>query len=639
MTAITALNVRLGMDASNFSQGADLARSEVNKVAAVMRQSAPPAEKFKRDVDLLNKTFSESGRQTKEYAQALEFLRKKYGQIDPPAKKTTSAIDELKQSMMGAVPGGQMLGNILKGPAGALIALGAAATVAIRGMSEAAQRIDQTAKAAKTAGVAFADLVAIQMLAAESTGVDVAVVNKGVRELSKRLAEARVNGGALSDVLKASGSSVAELASMAPADAFKAVADIIANIPDKAEQIRIATLAIGEEGAQLVEMFRLGGTAIDAMKQEAERLGAVLSDGQVAEIEAMNDAFGRVRMAIDGIWNAAISALAPALKELAKLASDFFVMIRKSGVESEKIAPIFTVIGAVVSKVSDILRAILAVMSDTMSIIGSLPGWITGGELNTSFSESNRLLDEMDARANGVAASTQQATDAAEALAIETERAAEAARQQEATYEKRLQDLQIESVALAGNTDLAERMRLAAEGYSQTQIDTIQAMQQQNNLIKERIAAEAEAAKEEEKNNAEITKRFWSDVKKTEDKLKELDKDFTIEVGSAMKAAQQFFEQERQRDDQRREAVSAGPGAGMQEGSAEAAKFMADQTNARIGLASVPVAPTPGEKEIADKTEELLVAQRAANTKQEEELKVMQDLLVQFKENGFKRAR
>ena len=61
MTTITALNVRLGMDVSNFSQGANLAKGEVTKVASIMRQSVPASEKYKQELDLLNRAFSDTG--------------------------------------------------------------------------------------------------------------------------------------------------------------------------------------------------------------------------------------------------------------------------------------------------------------------------------------------------------------------------------------------------------------------------------------------------------------------------------------------------------------------------------------------------------------------------------------------------
>ncbi len=85
--------------------------------------------------------------------------------------------------------------------------------------------------------------------------------------------------------------------------------------------------------------------------------------------------------------------------------------------------------------------------------------------------------------------------------------------------------------------------------------------------------------------------------------------------------------------------IAKGPGAGMEEGSAAAAKFMADQVNEAIGAAAVPDKPTPGEKEIADKTRELLIAQNAANATQLQELATQKELLTEFRQNKFQRFR
>jgi hypothetical protein len=91
MTTITALNVRLGMDVSNFSQGANLAKAETTKVASIMRQSVPPAEKYKQELDLLNRTFSEAGKRSAEYANALDFLAKKHQQGKYSAEEMAKA--------------------------------------------------------------------------------------------------------------------------------------------------------------------------------------------------------------------------------------------------------------------------------------------------------------------------------------------------------------------------------------------------------------------------------------------------------------------------------------------------------------------------------------------------------------------
>jgi tape measure domain-containing protein len=94
MTTIAALNVRLGMDASNFSQGVNLARNEVAKVTSIMRQSVPATEKLRAETALLDKAFSATGKQSKEYANALTFLNRKYGEVQVTQ---TGMMGQLKQ--------------------------------------------------------------------------------------------------------------------------------------------------------------------------------------------------------------------------------------------------------------------------------------------------------------------------------------------------------------------------------------------------------------------------------------------------------------------------------------------------------------------------------------------------------------
>lgn len=91
MTTITALNVRLGMDVSNFSEGANLAKSETTRVAAIMRQSVPASEKYKQGLDLINRAFSEAGKKSKEYANAVAHLEQKHNQATAAIAKTTAA--------------------------------------------------------------------------------------------------------------------------------------------------------------------------------------------------------------------------------------------------------------------------------------------------------------------------------------------------------------------------------------------------------------------------------------------------------------------------------------------------------------------------------------------------------------------
>jgi colicin import membrane protein len=278
-------------------------------------------------------------------------------------------------------------------------------------------------------------------------------------------------------------------------------------------------------------------------------------------------------------------------------------------------------------------------VQDVMTILASVPKWLGGGELVTQLKNGKRVLDDYEARANGVTGATKAAKEQAEALAIEAERAADAAARQAESYESRVRQLKIESVALAGNTELAREMQLAAEGYTKEQIAALTAMERQNQAMKDRIKAEEEAAKAAEANRKKVLAELQKDIDQFKKEVDQINKEFESEVKSAMQAAKAYYEEQRRMDEKRLADVAKGPGAGMEEGSAAAAKFMADQVNAAIGAAAVPETPTPGEKEIAEKTRELLIAQQAANAAQLQELETQKALLEEFRQNKFSRFR
>ena len=106
---------------------------------------------------------------------------------------------------------------------------------------------------------------------------------------------------------------------------------------------------------------------------------------------------------------------------------------------------------------------------------------------------------------------------------------------------------------------------------------------------------------------------------------------------SALENAKRFFEEDKKKQDKLRADVSKGPGAGISVGSAEAARFQAEQVNKALGVAAVPVKPTPGEKEIieeAKRQRDLIIQQTESQAKQ---LEVMRQMLEEAKKNGFKR--
>lgn len=619
---ITALNVRLGMDASQFSQGADLTRQEVNKIASTMRRSVPDSEKFKREVDLLNRAFSSAGKQSREYQNAIEHLRKKYKQVPPTIKNATNSVKKFNASMLTGVPIVGKFSSALTGPLGALLSLTAALVVFRREMKESAERIDVTAKAAKSMNASYTDLLAIQKLVAETTGVGSEETNRSMQMFARNIANAAAHGGRLADTLQSVGLNAVELAGMSTGDAFAAVAQAVSETSDKAEQLRVVTDLVGRSGVRMIEAFRAGAGAVQAQRANVEALGLALSDEAVAGVEAMNDAWGVTALAVDGAWDSITAQLAPAMTEMAKLTQEmsigFSEMLRSSAAMSDSMQEGSSHLEVMVRG----WRIMFAVVKDLVT-------------LNWGMGSLKEIQREIAFNRMGLLTGSQQAAKAAQDAQQASERALATSQQHNDTYEKMVENLHIQRLEIIGMSDASRRLQLTQQGLSEVQVDSIMAQEKEIEAIKRKQKAEEEASKARKDAHKEWQDGMREKIKAAE----EAESAFVQEIETARQAAEQYFAEQKAMDDKRRDDVSKGPGAGIEANSSQAAKFMADQVNRQIGAAAVPEQPTPGEDQIVRKAGELLVAQREANTRQDEQLTVMREQLAELKENRFTRIR
>jgi tape measure domain-containing protein len=728
MTAITALNVRLGMDASNFSAGADLARAEVNRVASVMRQSVPPAEKFKKEVELLEKAFSDAGKQTQDYANAVEFLQKKHMQgkysaeaIAAAQKKEADAralaieqtkrqaeavalaqakereaqkqaalalqrkkdaADKLKQSVAELAREEQKHDQLLRKQ-----------TESIRGMraetekaASANSNMMSTVRNLAAAYVSFQGAKAGIAIASDMEQASIAfeVMTGSAEKGAKTLGDLR--SFAASTPITLNGAQQAAKTLLAFGLETERIMPTLRNLGDisggNEERFKSLALAfaqtsatgrlMGQEVLQMVnagfnplqEISRTTGISMVELKKQMEN-GAISADMVAAAFASASGPTGRFfgmmdRMSktAEGSYNQLISSIqemvaqvgqhllpilasaAKSMETVVRATSSLLGAMDKSQVQLLAMVGAFAATAFVIPKVvAGIGFMIAALKTMTTAQVTALAfsgpkGWaqIAAGAVAAAIAvdQVNKAYERMNAEA-------EKANKGAGEKAAEV--AGKIAGNAAAGMAKPISPLQTEFLKMEHSLneqvkllnlgeDAYRRQTLYQKGMSMAQVARIERLHQELKLI-ERQAAQQKKLAEDQKRQAEERKRL----------AEEMDKAFTSEVQTAMKAVEDYYAKAKKLDDERRQQVSAGPGAGMEVGSADAAKFMADQVNAAIGAAAVPQTPTPGEKEIAEKTRELLIEQRQNNKKQEEQLKTMKDLLTEFKGNKFTRIR
>lgn len=110
---------------------------------------------------------------------------------------------------------------------------------------------------------------------------------------------------------------VQQLKGLNPGQLFELLADAASKATDRGKAMAAVSRLLGEEAARkLGPAMMQGAAAVRALRMEAEELGLVMNDQQLATAKAASDAWKRLKFAATGLRNEIGTALAPAVTEL-----------------------------------------------------------------------------------------------------------------------------------------------------------------------------------------------------------------------------------------------------------------------------------------------------------------------------------
>lgn len=174
--------------------------------------------------------------------------------------------------------------------------------------------IDTLAKFSAAIGVSVNQLQAMQ-LGANIAGIETDKLDKALKRMIKSVSDG-VNG--LSTAVRAFdalGLKADELARLDPAEIFKQIADAVMEAGGNVKTLgAIMDIFGARNGAELIQLLKLGREGIEAMEREIHDLGLALSGIDVAQVEAANDAMTRMKGIVRGIANRITVELAPFLE-------------------------------------------------------------------------------------------------------------------------------------------------------------------------------------------------------------------------------------------------------------------------------------------------------------------------------------
>tara|TARA_B100000686_G_C16736521_1_gene943942 strand:+ start:94 stop:1437 length:1344 start_codon:yes stop_codon:yes gene_type:complete len=177
--------------------------------------------------------------------------------------------------------------------------------------------LDNLGKTADKLGLGVQQLGQLRF-AAEKSGVATATLDMAMQRMVRRVSEAAMGTGEAVKAIAELGISARDLAGQSPDEQMRTLADALKSVESPADRVRIAMKLFDSEGVALVNMLKDGSAALDEQGAAFDRLHGKLSRRDVTAIEAANDAWADLKIAIKGTLAQFTVAIAPVLTLLAK---------------------------------------------------------------------------------------------------------------------------------------------------------------------------------------------------------------------------------------------------------------------------------------------------------------------------------
>ncbi|MBB5469374.1 hypothetical protein HDG32_005521 [Paraburkholderia sp. CI2] len=183
------------------------------------------------------------------------------------------------------------------------------------GIKSAIDQADELGKLAARIGTTTEELSALNY-AAEFAGVTTDDLTVGFKGLNKALLESRDPMSASAAAFKALGLNAQQLRSMDPGAAFEEIAQAVSGFADGAEKAAVMTQLFGKQGQALIPLMNGGKEGLKDAREEAEKLGLIISSQTAAAMEALNDDLTRLQKVSEGAFAVIARQLTPALDTL-----------------------------------------------------------------------------------------------------------------------------------------------------------------------------------------------------------------------------------------------------------------------------------------------------------------------------------
>lgn len=407
---------------SELNQGNKVLASEMRKLQAEYKGNTESTEYLTKAGDLLQRQLQQQQDKVAKLREALQASAEKYGEADKRTQdwivklnnaeaaqydlehaieENNDAINGQNDKMTGLgdtvdsvasklgikIPDGAKKAlNGIEGLSAGTVAKMAAAAGAIAAVVKVvtelhemtvsvAADVDQLLTDSMTTGLSTRTLQELEY-AENLIDVSVGTITGSLTKLTRNMKSANDGNAAMAESFAKLGVSITNEVdgSLRPAeDVFYDIIDVLGQFDNETERNAVAMELFGKSAQEINPLIVQGSGALREYAEEAQNLGYILTDEELAALGAVDDAYQRMNLTIDAAKKQIAADFAPASEAAMKLFSDVVLKAAEALERSGLIENLAIIIESMI----DILRSI-------GDIVTSIPGLKQGIDVATN---------------------------------------------------------------------------------------------------------------------------------------------------------------------------------------------------------------------------------------------------------------
>lgn len=282
---------------------------------------------------------------------------------------------------------GKLVSTVAKFGAAA-VAAGAAAGIAVtRAASKFAEQGDEIAKTSRMLGLSTDALQELRY-AAGLQGVTSEQLTQGLKLLNNQLGQMQAGEGTLYSALAKTDPELAKrLRTVRDTDeAFSMLMEAIASETNVQKRAMIAQAAFGKSGQELIKFANGGADAMEALRAEAHKYGAVISQEAAENSEAFNDSMGRLKKSLQGLAYQGLGLVVQKMQPMIQGAADWIAANREIigarlsrtfeiiSSAAESMGKVFSTLAPLLEPLLGVLDAILPLVAKVADVVSAVLG-------------------------------------------------------------------------------------------------------------------------------------------------------------------------------------------------------------------------------------------------------------------------